>query len=227
MDGMVHGWPMPRALGQIDARKHQAILDAAAEVLAERGFSASIEEVARRAGVSKQTIYNHYGSKTDLVRTLVDRRRSLLTATLEAAPPDQPIEDTLTAYALAIMEAITSPASLQLTRMAITSAQEMPELAQAVHDAGARAANENLAAFLRGRPELDIPNAQRGADIFVGMALGRLQTRLLMGVESFEAVPAAARAREAAERFVRAYRRTESGTEGLPPGGTAQVALSF
>ena len=154
---------MPRALGQIDARKHQAILDAASEVLAERGFAASIEEVARRAGVSKQTIYNHYGSKTELVRTLGDRRLSLLTATLETAPPDQPVEDTLTAYALAIMATIGSPASLQLTRMAITNAQEMPELARAVHDAGAKAANEHLAAFLRSRPELDIPNPQRGA----------------------------------------------------------------
>ena len=207
MDGFVHGFPMPRALGQIDTKKHQAILDAASEVLAERGFSAPIEEVARRAGVSKQTIYNHYGSKTELVRTLVDRRRSRLTATIEAAPPEQAIEDTLADYAIAILETVMSPDSLQLTRMAITSATEMPELARAVYDAGARAANEDLAAFLKNRRELDIPNPQRGADVFMGMALGRLQTRLLMGVEGFEPQQARDRAREAAHRFVRAYRR--------------------
>lgn len=213
LDGFVHGYAMPRALGQIDARKHQAILDAAAEVLAERGFNAPIEAVARRAGVSKQTIYNHYGSRTELVRTLVERRRSLLTATLEAAPRDQPVEDTLSAYALAIMETITSPASLQLMRMAITSAPEMPELARAVHEAGSRAANDHLAEFLRGRAELDLPNPQRGADIFVGMALGRLQMRLLMGMEGFQPGHAAARAREAAERFVRAYRKSAALSE--------------
>jgi TetR/AcrR family transcriptional regulator, mexJK operon transcriptional repressor len=198
---------MPRARGQIDARKHQAILDAAAEVLAERGFGAPIEEVARRAGVSKQTIYNHYGSKTELVRTLVDRRRSLLTATIAAAPPGQALEDTLTAYAVAIIETIMSPASLQLVRMAITGAVDMPELAHAVYEAGAKASNADLAAFLAGRPELDIGNAQRGADIFMGMAMGRLQTRLLMGVEGFQPQQVHDRAREAAERFVRAYRR--------------------
>ena len=198
---------MPRALGQIDARKHQAILDAASEVLAERGFGASIEEVARRAGVSKQTIYNHYGSKTELVRTLVDRRRSLLTATFATAPAEQPVETTLATYALAILETIMSSASLQLVRMAITNAVEMPELAQAVYDAGARAANEDLAAYLGGRSELDIPNPRRAADVFVGMVLGRLQTRLLMGVEGFEPQQARERAQEAAERFIRAYRR--------------------
>ena len=200
---------MPRALGQIDARKSQAILDAAAEVLAERGFSASIEEVARRAGVSKQTIYNHFGSKIELVRTLVDRRRSLLTATIRAAPADQAIEVTLASYAAAIVEAIMSPASIQLTRMAITSVMEVPELARIVYEAGAKAANEDLAVYLAGRPELDIQNPQRAADVFMGMAMGRLQTRLLMGIEGFQPQQARDRAQEAAERFVKAYRREE------------------
>jgi len=53
---------MARAVGQIDLAKTQAILDAAVDVMAERGLGASMEEVARRAGVSKQTIYNHYRS---------------------------------------------------------------------------------------------------------------------------------------------------------------------
>ncbi len=199
---------MPRALGQIDARKHQAILDAAAEVLAERGFNASIEEVARRAGVSKQTIYNHYGSKTELVRTLVDRRRSLLTATIDTAPADQAIEETLARYALVILETVMSQASIQLVRMAVTSATEMPELGRAVYDAGARAANEDLAVYLASRAELDIPNPRRAADVFIGMAMGRLQTRLLMGIEGFAPQQTRDRAQEAAYRFVRAYRRS-------------------
>jgi TetR/AcrR family transcriptional regulator, mexJK operon transcriptional repressor len=205
---------MPRALGQIDARKHQAILDAAAEVLAERGFGASIEEVARRAGVSKQTIYNHYGSKTELVRTLVDRRRSHLTATFEAAPADEAVQTTLARYAIALLEAVTAPATLQLTRMAITSAADMPELGRAVYEAGAKAANDALAGFLAHCPELDIPNPQRAADIFAGMAFGRLQTRMLMGVQGFDLDQARARALEAAERFVRAYRRETTSTDG-------------
>ena len=65
---------MPRAVGQIDLAKTEAILDAAAEVFGERGTAASMEEIARRACVSKQTIYNHFGSKPELIRALVDRR---------------------------------------------------------------------------------------------------------------------------------------------------------
>ncbi len=199
---------MPRALGQIDARKHQAILDAASEVLAERGISASIEEVARRAGVSKQTIYNHYHSKTELVRILVERRRSVVTAALDEAPTDQPVEITLARYASAILQAMMTPGSLQLMRMAITSVSNMPELARAIYEAGIGAASRHLADYLSSRPELEVENARRAADVFVGMATGRLQTRLLMGVESgFEADQITARASEVAARFVRAYSR--------------------
>ena len=199
---------MPRALGQIDTRKQLAILDAAAEVLAERGFNASIEEVARRAGVSKQTIYNHYHSKTELVRVLVERRRNELTATLDDAPPDQSVEITLARYATGILEAMLSPSALQMLRMAITGSTEMPELGRAIYEAGIGAASRRLADYLSSRTELDIENPKRAADVFVGMATGRLQTRLLMGVESgFEPGQVPARAAEAAQRFVRAYRR--------------------
>jgi AcrR family transcriptional regulator len=46
----------------------EAILEAAVELFAERGFEGlSVEDVAVRAGVSKATIYRRYPSKVDLV----------------------------------------------------------------------------------------------------------------------------------------------------------------
>jgi AcrR family transcriptional regulator len=49
-------------------RSHRAILDAANELLAERGFvDLTIEEVAQRAKVSKSTIYRRWSTKGTLV----------------------------------------------------------------------------------------------------------------------------------------------------------------
>ena len=46
----------------------KAILDAAVDLFAERGFEGfSVEDVADRAGVSKATVYRRYPSKVDLV----------------------------------------------------------------------------------------------------------------------------------------------------------------
>ncbi len=50
------------------------ILAAADAVLAEEGYQgASIAHVAERAGVNKALVFYHYGSKTELVRTVLER----------------------------------------------------------------------------------------------------------------------------------------------------------
>jgi AcrR family transcriptional regulator len=199
---------MPRAQGQIDVRKHEAILDAAVEVLAERGVHAPIEEVARRAGVSKQTIYNHYGSKTELVRTLVERRRNRITTPLDQATPGDRVEDTLASYAQAILELIVAPNSIQLLRMGVTSAIEMPDLARTIYEAGSRASRLRLAEFLAGatHDEVAVDNPAEAADMFLGMVATGIQVRLLLGLDAgIELHDIPTRARECARRFVQAY----------------------
>lgn len=47
---------------------------AATEVFAERGYqSASIDEIARRSGVTPPVVYDHFASKRDLYRRLLER----------------------------------------------------------------------------------------------------------------------------------------------------------
>lgn len=54
--------------GVARADREQQIVAVAGEVFAERGFArGSVEEVARRAGISKPLIYNYFGSKEGLL----------------------------------------------------------------------------------------------------------------------------------------------------------------
>ncbi len=58
------------------ARTHEKLLDAAAQVFADRGYgAASVEEIARVADVSVGSIYTHFRSKQKLFVALMDRRR--------------------------------------------------------------------------------------------------------------------------------------------------------
>jgi TetR/AcrR family transcriptional repressor of mexJK operon len=59
---------LPRTLGRpIDESKRGDIVEAARACFFERGFSGtSIEEIARRAGVSKVTVYNRFTNKQTL-----------------------------------------------------------------------------------------------------------------------------------------------------------------
>lgn len=56
------------------ADRREVIERAAAELFAERGYGgASIDEIARRSGVTPPVLYDHFASKRDLYRRLLER----------------------------------------------------------------------------------------------------------------------------------------------------------
>jgi AcrR family transcriptional regulator len=99
-----------------------AILAAALDLLLERGVEAtSIEQVARRAGVTRATVYRRFPDKT-----------RLLIATMEAAygnPPASPeirdVEHLLTGWA----HALADPRQRRLLRRLYGAIDDLPELA--------------------------------------------------------------------------------------------------
>jgi AcrR family transcriptional regulator len=198
---------MPRRAGQVDPAKAEAMLVAATEVISERGFGAPVEAIAKRAGVSKQTLYNHFGGKAGLLRALISRRVEDLTAPL-AETRGATTEASLAAFGLDLMQAMLSPANIAMTRVAIQGASDMPEIAQAMHETGAVPALDRLARFLEAETKagrLDVDDPAGAAELFAGMISAR-QVRTLMGLPA-DSDPATLERLCAtiAHRFVAAY----------------------
>ncbi|WP_447900757.1 TetR/AcrR family transcriptional regulator [Stenotrophomonas sepilia] len=64
---------------QRKAQTRQAISDVATALIIRRGFEAvSMSEIAKAAGVSRKTVFNHFASKEDLVFDRDDEARALL-----------------------------------------------------------------------------------------------------------------------------------------------------
>lgn len=53
------------------ARNRELLLAAAEDEFAERGLSASVADIARRAGVAKGTVFRHFATKEDLIASIV------------------------------------------------------------------------------------------------------------------------------------------------------------
>ncbi|HEX6859411.1 MAG TPA: TetR/AcrR family transcriptional regulator [Caulobacteraceae bacterium] len=198
---------MPRVAGQIDPAKTEAILDAASEVFAERGLAAPMEAIARKAGVSKQTVYNRYRCKAEIIRALVERRVETITAPLRTPGAEAHPQEALAAYARQLLETITRANSL--LKVTIQGAGEMPDLARVVFETGPLRSRREVANFLEAETRagrLDVDDPMQAAEFFAGMVIGHRQTRSLLGLNKpltpseMDAV-----ARSAAKRFLRAY----------------------
>jgi AcrR family transcriptional regulator len=80
----------------MSARERREVIErAAAEVFAERGYhGASIDEICRRSGVTPPVLYDHFPSKLDLHRRLLERTRDeLLELWREQLAGDDPAEE--------------------------------------------------------------------------------------------------------------------------------------
>jgi AcrR family transcriptional regulator len=53
--------------------RREALLDAAIEVIRERGPDASMEDIARRAGITKPVVYRYFGDRAGLYRAVAER----------------------------------------------------------------------------------------------------------------------------------------------------------
>ena len=59
------------ARAELARRNRRAVLDAARDLFVEQGYGATtIEQIAARAGVSKPTVFNAVGNKTEVFRTI-------------------------------------------------------------------------------------------------------------------------------------------------------------
>jgi AcrR family transcriptional regulator len=80
---------MARRPSRVEVRER--LLSAAGSVFAQRGFAAaSVDDVAREAGLTKGAVYSNFASKDELFRALMVERLRLFEAGLEAAAAYQP-----------------------------------------------------------------------------------------------------------------------------------------
>jgi len=135
-DPQMHNDQAPRRRQRRKEARPSEIIQAARELFIERGFGATrIEDVARRAGVAKGTLFVYFPTKQDLFRAVA---QSVLAVDLErlqhvAANLDPPIAD-LVPVLLAQAAYVGESGVPAIIRLLISEARAFPDLAQVWHD---------------------------------------------------------------------------------------------
>src|SRR5262245_15672671 len=112
--------------------RRAAILAAALEEFAARGFAATrLDDVARRAGVAKGTIYLHFRDKESLFQELVRSMLSRLVGTIEAAAlRDLPIRAVVETIVDLFVNEIYGTRRKDVIRLIIAEGARFPKLAE-------------------------------------------------------------------------------------------------
>jgi AcrR family transcriptional regulator len=141
----------PRWQRRKDARPSE-IVAAALDVFVERGFAAArLEEVARRAGVTKGTLYLYFDSKAALFKAVV--RENIVTAlTRASATIDQHTGNTAELFAHLLRETwqVMGHTTLSgLPKLVLSEARNFPEVAQFWYEEVVRPGHELFGRVLR------------------------------------------------------------------------------
>ncbi|TPW36014.1 TetR/AcrR family transcriptional regulator [Oecophyllibacter saccharovorans] len=165
------------------ADKRSQILEGAGRVFLESGYEgASMSEIARMAGVSKGTLYNHFASKADLFSAFFRQTSSQMQAALEVlGRNDSPnLRDSLTQAAEGIINVLLQPHALGLYRIIVTEAAHFPKLADIFWHNGFASTLENLSHWFSAaaaRGQLNISDPQLAADQFMMLCQTRIVQR--------------------------------------------------
>ena len=167
--------------------KTRQILNAAAAAFMEHGFGpASVDLIARIAGVSKATVYTRFASKEAMFAAVVERERQRrhLDDVLTDSHPD--FETRLRAWAAGMVQVFTDPITAKVYRMVVAESPRFPELGRAFYRSAPMATRDRLADQLAAHGAeagLAIGDPLQAATDFIGLLRGDLQLRVLLDVE--------------------------------------------
>jgi TetR/AcrR family transcriptional repressor of mexJK operon len=194
-----------------DLGKRAAILDAAKRLFVAQGFAGvSMDQIAADAGVSKLTVYSHFGDKEALFAAAVQAHfEQQLPESLFAAADAAPLHDGLMQIARAFFAMIMDPDALAGHRIMCTPQVVESGMPQQAWEVGPQRAIDMVADVLRHhleRGELEIDDVPRAASQFLCLVKGDLHQKVVFGCAPLPAAhEAEAQLEGAVDMFLRAY----------------------
>ncbi len=195
--------------------KHQAILAAATEIFLKSGFlGTSMDEVALRSAVSKQTVYQHFANKealfVEIVTTMTDAAGDAVLKVAPVLADDGDIGEYLRTYAYRQLTSVLTPRVMQLRRLVIGEVGRFPELAKVLYERGPQRATKAIATAFEHLAERDLlvmDDTALAASQFNWLIMAApLNEAMLLGDDAIPKPPALRRhVTEAVRLFLAAY----------------------
>ena len=113
------------------AERRQAIIEAAMEEFIARGFAATrLDDIAKRAGVAKGTIYLHFKDKESMFEELIRIAIVPLVGRMQGPPPASgTVRDLVEAFALNFVQEVATTRRGDIVRLIVAEGPRFPAIA--------------------------------------------------------------------------------------------------
>jgi TetR/AcrR family transcriptional repressor of mexJK operon len=197
-----------------DLGKRAAILEAAKRMFVRHGFDGvSMDQIAAEAGVSKLTVYSHFGDKESLFVAAVESHcENLLPSSLFAPSPETPLRERLLDIARAFYAMVSSPEAIAGHRMLCTPQLAGTPLSRMFWEAGPQRVHDEFTALLQRRIatgtlriDPDPQSLHRAATQFFALLKGEPHAMLVFGCCQWSEAEVEAHLAASVDLFLRAY----------------------
>lgn len=154
----------------------ERVLRAATSSFLARGYGSSVDDIARRAGVAKQTVYQHFANKDELFKAVAGDLAKRVLVKLEGGD----IRQSLIRFAVEYRKRALGAQGIATFR---TLVPEVPRFRAVARDMYANTAGEmvrRLAEFLKLK--LDAPDPEFSAEMLMSMLAGVDRMKRLFAV---------------------------------------------
>lgn len=170
-------------------RKFQQVLDGAREVFLRDGFEgASVDDIARAAGVSKATLYNYFPDKRLLfIEVIQTECTRMADRALELIDDNAPPREALTMAASQLVPFLLSDFAQRAFRICVAERDRFPELGQEFYAAGPEMGCSRMCVYLEkavARGALKIDDLTMAAEQFSELCKAKLWTRAAFGIQT-------------------------------------------
>jgi AcrR family transcriptional regulator len=136
-----------------ESAKRRQIVDGARAVFLAQGFdAASMNDIARAAGVSKGTLYVYFKNKEELFEAIVEQEcEAQAEGIFDLDADDRDVEAVLTRLGEAYVKFLCRPQKASAIRIVIAIAERMPELGRKFYERGPARGIAKLAAYIEAQ----------------------------------------------------------------------------
>lgn len=168
-------------------RKFQQVLNGARDIFLARGYEgASVDDIAREAGVSKATLYAYFPDKRLLFMEVAKAECARQAEeAVKLIDQNAPAREVLTEAARRIVAFLTSEFAQKVFRICVAEADRFPELGHEFYHSGPLLVQQRLVEYLAkavARGELAIDDLPFAADQFAALCKVTLHEQVIFGV---------------------------------------------